>query len=102
MSEKMTKQVEAQIADLNSQLEEKTRAVNDLQFAKTKLQSENSELGRQLEEAESRANQLAREQASLQSALEEAKRSLEDEIRVSTDAFFQFKTGFYSFYLHYV
>jgi len=38
MSEKMSKQVEAQISDLNSQLEESMRTIQDLTSAKNRLQ----------------------------------------------------------------
>lgn len=82
MSEKMSKQVEAQIADLNAQLEDSQRTIQDLNSAKARLQNENTELLRQLEDAESRLNQLAREKSNLLSQLDEAKRALEDESRV--------------------
>jgi len=38
MSEKMSKQVEAQIADLNSRLEESQRTIQELQSSKARLQ----------------------------------------------------------------
>lgn len=82
MSDKMSKQVEAQIAELNAQLEESQRNVQELNGAKAKLQNENADIARQLEEAESRINQFGREKANLLSQLEEAKRSLEEESRV--------------------
>lgn len=82
MSEKMSKQVEAQIAELNAQLEESQRNVQELNAAKAKLLNENADIARQLEEAESRINQFGREKANLLSQLEEAKRSLEEESRV--------------------
>jgi chromosome segregation ATPase len=82
MSEKMSKQVEAQISDLNAQLEESQRTISDLNSSKSRMQNENADLTRQLEDAESRLNQLAREKSNLASQLDEAKRSLEDESRV--------------------
>lgn len=83
MSEKMTKQVEAQIADLNQRLEESARAIQELQSAKARLQNENLDVTRQLEDAESKASALAKERAALLSQLDEAKRALEEEVRVS-------------------
>lgn len=85
MSEKMTKQVEAQIADLNQRLDESARTIAELQNAKAKLQNENTDLGRQLEDAESKVNSLSKERANLLSQLDEAKRALEEEIRVCVD-----------------
>ncbi|WAR11053.1 MYS-like protein [Mya arenaria] len=81
MSEKMSKQVEAQISDLNTQLEENLRNVQELNAGKARLQAENAELARNLEDAEGRCNQLNRERGNLVSQLDEAKRSLEDESR---------------------
>lgn len=82
MSDKMSKQVEAQISDLNGQLEESQRNVQELQSSKARLQNENTDLSRQLEEAESRLNQLNRDKGNLTSQLEEAKRNLDEESRV--------------------
>lgn len=82
MSEKMSKQVEAQIADLNAQLEDSQRNVQELNSSKAKLQNENSDLSRQLEDAESRLNQLAREKSNYISQIEEARQLLDDESRV--------------------
>ena len=83
MSEKMSKQVEAQISDLNARLENATREISDLTSAKNRASSENSDLTRQLEEAEHRVGVLTKERNGLKSSLEEAVRSLEDETRVS-------------------
>lgn len=82
MSEKMSKQVEAQISDLNSRLDESSRNIQELNASKSRLQSETSELTRQLEEAESKANQLARDRSNLTALLDEAKRTLDEETRV--------------------
>lgn len=84
MSEKMSKQVEAQISDLNSQLDETTRTISELQSSKMRLQNESAELTRQLEEAESNANALNRERSNLNTQLEDARRNLDDETRVRT------------------
>ena len=83
MSEKMSKQVEAQISELNAKLDQANRTVQDLQSQKNRAGQEAAELTRQLEEAEHKVGALTKEKSSLSSALEEAKRALEDETRVS-------------------
>lgn len=83
MSEKMSKQVESQISELNSRLDESSRNIQDLQSTKARLLTESSELTRQLEESESKVNQLQRERSNLVAVLEDAKRALDDESRVS-------------------
>jgi TolA-binding protein len=82
MSEKMSKQVQAQIDELNARLEESARTIQDLQGQKARVQNENVDLTRQLEDSESRVNQLNKERQALLQQLEEAKRSLEEETRV--------------------
>ena len=82
MSEKMSKQVEAQISDLTAQIEESQRTISDLNSAKARMQNENADLSRQLEDAESRLNQLGREKSNMASLLEEAKQNLDEETRV--------------------
>ena len=82
MSEKMSKQVEAQISDLNSRLEAATREVADLTTSKNRSSAENSDLTRQLEEAEHSVGCLTKERNGLKASLEEATRALEDETRV--------------------
>ena len=84
MSEKMSKQVEAQISELNGRLEQATREITDLNASKARASAENSDVTRQLEEAEHRVGQLTKERNGLKSSLEEAVRSLEDETRVSS------------------
>ena len=81
----MSKQVEAQMAELNARIEEGNRTIQELQSSKQRAQAENSDLTRQLEDAESRVSQLTKERQSLLSQLEEAKRALEDETRVSSN-----------------
>lgn len=82
MSEKMSKQVQGQIDELNCRLEESARTISELQGQKARSQNENSDLTRQLEDAESRISQLNKERQNLLSQLEEAKRSLDEETRV--------------------
>ena len=82
MSDKMSKQVEAQISDLNNQLDESSRNIQELNATKSRLIADNADIVRQLEEAESRIQALNRERSSLLAQLEEAKRNVDDEIRV--------------------
>lgn len=79
----MTKQVEAQISELNSKLDNANRTIQELQGQKNRAAQENADLTRQLEEAEHRVGALTKEKNSLATQLEEAKRLLEDETRVS-------------------
>ncbi|KAH3748168.1 hypothetical protein DPMN_182670 [Dreissena polymorpha] len=78
----MSKQVEAQISDLNNQLDESSRNIQELNATKSRLIADNADIVRQLEEAESRIQALNRERSSLLAQLEEAKRNVDDEIRV--------------------
>ena len=95
----MSKQMEAQMADLNASIEESTRNIQELNSSKSRLMSENTEITRQLEEAESRVNQLTKETKNLQSQLEEARRILEEETRVrivSIQLYNAFKSKFHN------
>ena len=83
MSEKMSKQVEAQISELNDKIDASNRTIVDLNSTKSRLQLENADLTRQLEDAESKVSQLNKEKQSLMSQLSESQKSLEDETRVS-------------------
>ncbi|KAH3707417.1 hypothetical protein DPMN_066823 [Dreissena polymorpha] len=78
----MSKQVEAQISDLNNQLDEISRNIQELNATKSRLMADNADIVRLLEEAESRIQALNRERSTLLSLLEEAKRNVDDEIRV--------------------
>lgn len=84
MSEKMSKQVEAQISELNAKLDAANRQIQDLQSQKNRAAQDNADLTRQLEEAEHRVGALTKDKNALTTALEEAKRALEDETRVSS------------------
>ena len=87
MSEKMSKQVEAQISELNDKIDASNRAIVDLNSTKSRLQLENADLTRQLEDAESKVSQLNKEKQSLMSQLSDSQKSLEDETRVSIQLF---------------
>lgn len=81
-AEKVSKQLESQLSEANSRIDEANRIIADLNSGKSRLQSEAVDLTRQLEEAESRVGQLTKEKSSLASQLDEAKRSVEEESRV--------------------
>ena len=98
MSEKMSKQVEAQMAELNAKIDESNRTIQDLQSTKARMQNESTDLGRQLEDAESRISQFNKERQALQAQLDDARRSLEDETRVSYKSW-HMKQLIYSKYL---
>ena len=83
MSDKMSKQVESQISELNVRIEESSRTIVELNSNKSRMQHEAADLTRQLEDAESKLSQLVKERNALASQLEDARRSLEDETRVS-------------------
>ena len=82
MSSQMTKQVEVQITDLNTQLDESSRTIQELQSFKLRMQNESSDLSRQLEDVESNAASLHRERSNLLAQLDDARRSVDDETRV--------------------
>ena len=83
MSEKMSKQVEMQMAELNDKIDQSNRTIVELNSTKSRLQLESTDLTRQLEDAESKLRKLSNERQSLVSQLEDARKSLEDETRVS-------------------
>ncbi len=80
-ADKLAKQLEAQLTDANSKLDEASRNINSLTSQKSHLQSEYGDLRRQLEESESQINQLAKAKSSLSSSLEESKGNMEEEGR---------------------
>jgi septal ring factor EnvC (AmiA/AmiB activator) len=82
-SEKLTKQMEAQLSEMNSRIEESQRTVIDINSQKSRLKSEVAELNRQLEDAEHNVGTLSKDKSSLSIQLEESRRSLDDETRVS-------------------
>ena len=81
-SEKLTKQMESQLSEMNSRIEESQRTVIDINSQKSRLQSEVAELNRQLEDAEHNVGTLSKDKSSLSIQLEESRRSLDDETRV--------------------
>jgi len=81
-AEKIAKNLESQLAELNAKLEQSARELVDLNAFKSRSQSENAELARQLEEAEGNVTQLTRLKQTLSKQLDEAKGALEEESRI--------------------
>ena len=81
-ADKVTKQLEAQLAELNAKLEQSAREIVELNSVKARSQAESAEHSRQIEEAESQINQLTKFKQNLSKQLEEAKASLEEETRL--------------------
>lgn len=82
-TEKVAKQLQQQLNEVQSKLDETNRTLNDFDSAKKKLSIENSDLLRQLEEAESQVSQLSKIKISLTTQLEDTKRLADEESRVS-------------------
>lgn len=81
-SDKVVKQFESQISDLNAELEKSQRALAEMTNNKTKFEREAAELMKQLEDAESNVSSFSKEKSRLAQQLEEARQALEDETRV--------------------
>lgn len=83
-ADKLSKQLEAQLAELNAKLDQSHRDIQELNNAKSKAQAENADLLHKLEEAESQLNQLSKAKQALGKTLEESKAALEEENRLRT------------------
>jgi chromosome segregation ATPase len=81
-AEKVAKQLQHQLNEVQGKLDETNRTLNDFDSAKKKLSIENSDLLRQLEEAESQVSQLSKLKISLTTQLEDTKRLADEESRV--------------------
>jgi len=81
-ADKVTKQLEAQLAELNAKLEQSAREIVELNSVKARAQADSVEHVRQIEEAESQINQLTKLKQNMSKQLEEAKASLEEESRL--------------------
>lgn len=88
-NEKLAKQLELQVAELQAKCDEQVRQLADYGGLKSRLQGESGDLLRQLEDAESQINALNRIKQQLSSQLEEAKRNMDDEVRVSRGETYQ-------------
>ena len=85
-ADKIGKQLEAQLNEVNAKLDQAMREIQELNGAKTRAQTEATDLARKLEEAESQLNQLLKAKQALGKSLEEAKAALEEEGRLRTKA----------------
>jgi len=81
-AEKIAKNLESQLAELNAKLEQSARELLELNAFKSRSQSENAELALQLEEAEGNVTQLTRLKQTLSKQLDETKAALEEESRI--------------------
>lgn len=82
-AEKMNKQLQQQMTEVQAKLDEANRTISDFDAAKKKLAVENAEVLRQLEEAENQIGQLSKLKLSLTNQLDETKKMADDECRVS-------------------
>ncbi|EPB79755.1 myosin head [Ancylostoma ceylanicum] len=80
-NEKLAKQFELQLTELQSKCDEQSRQLQDFNSLKGRLHNENSDISRQLEDAESQLNQFSRLKSQLTSQLEEARRTADEEAR---------------------
>ncbi|XP_065090267.1 myosin heavy chain, muscle isoform X28 [Ochlerotatus camptorhynchus] len=79
--EKIAKQLQHTLNEVQGKLDETNRTMNDFDSAKKKLSIENSDLLRQLEDAESQVSQLSKIKISLTQQLEDTKRLADEESR---------------------
>lgn len=79
--EKVAKQLQHTLNEVQGKLDETNRTLNDFDSAKKKLSIENSDLLRQLEDAESQVSQLSKIKISLTQQLEDTKRLADEESR---------------------
>jgi myosin protein heavy chain len=68
--EKMSKQYELQMIELQSKVDEQSRQLQDFTSLKGRIHNENSDLGRQLEEAEAQVSALSRLKSQLTRSVE--------------------------------
>ncbi|VDD85927.1 unnamed protein product [Enterobius vermicularis] len=80
-NEKLVKQLEVQLTDLQSKAEEQSRQLQDCTSVRNRLSNESADLSRQLEDAEEQVNVLQRLKAQINSQLEEVKHAVDEEIR---------------------
>ncbi|VDM65006.1 unnamed protein product [Strongylus vulgaris] len=80
-NEKLAKQFELQLTELQSKCDDQSRQLQDFISLKGRLHNENSDISRQLEDAESQLNQFSRLKSQMTSQLEEARRTADEEAR---------------------
>lgn len=83
-SDKPSKQIEAQLLDLQQRLDDATRQNSDLQMSKNKMVQEHAELVKNNEEMEHQISSLQKLKQQLTAQLEDAKHSLEEESRAKS------------------
>ena len=101
-ADKLNKQLESQLAELNNKFDVTQRELNDATAQKNHAQSEVSDLSRQLEEAENEVSQLSRAKQALTKKLDEAKSTADSETQASAQqrvlrVFFKFQEKNYVF-----
>lgn len=89
----MTKQLEQQVQEIQTKLDEQNRVINDINLQKNKLQSENSNLLGQLDEYETHMSVCAKFKQQLTVQIESAKRMVEEESRAKSSLSLQLKNA---------
>ncbi|CAJ0963261.1 unnamed protein product, partial [Mesorhabditis belari] len=79
--EKLAKQFESQLSELQSRVDDQGRELHDLTSVKGRLSGQNSDLGRQLEDVDSQVANINRVKSQILAQLDEAKRAADDEAR---------------------
>lgn len=80
-AEKVIKNLELQLSELQSKADEQSRLLGDFAALKSRLHNENADLEHQVEDLENQSNSLHRLKSQLVSQLEEAKRTADEESR---------------------
>ncbi|ETN83119.1 myosin head [Necator americanus] len=83
--ERLAKQYEVQVAELQQKVDEQTRQISEFTSSKVRLVNDNSDLLHQMEELEVQLNNVNRAKAGFSSQLTEAKKAAEDETRERHD-----------------
>jgi len=83
-ADKLNKQLEAQLSDVNSKLDVTQRELNDTMAQKNHAQGEVSDLSRQLEEAENEVGQLTRAKQAMTKKMDEFKSTADSEAQAKS------------------
>ena len=83
-ADKLNKQLESQLSELNNKLDVTQRELNDVTAAKNHAQSDVTDLSRQLEEAENEVSQLSRAKQALTKKFDEAKSTADNEAQAKS------------------
>ena len=79
--ERLARQLEAQLQELSSKLDESARSFGDATSQNNRLRAENSSLLAQLSEVESQVGGFGKVKQQLNAAVEEARRQVDEEAR---------------------